>query len=237
MALEAQIVVALDEQLRVDRAVRMVANRAAFAQCLVLEHERTGLIAMALGARLVEPRHGQAGGGFENIGAVRVVALHAIHLAFDDGMMLWETEFRVRFQVAVETRGGVCAGIDDEPAAPAARGDVLAAGPMTGFTTALAGQGGSFAVNACMRTGGKDADIIGMTIVTRLIADVICARDFRRGKNRARNGGTGVNEQGGEEDGQREQTAIEPELHGTPPATHLLRRGHEPCRSRNRVKK
>jgi len=50
VALEAKVVVALDEHLVVDRAVGAVTNRAAFAHGFVLEDERLGLVAMTLRA-------------------------------------------------------------------------------------------------------------------------------------------------------------------------------------------
>lgn len=54
VALEAKIIVAFGEQLGIDRAVRVVADRAAFTQGFVLEDERFALLAMALGAGLIE---------------------------------------------------------------------------------------------------------------------------------------------------------------------------------------
>ena len=57
VALEAKVVVALDKELAIDRAVRAMANDAAFAQRFVLENERTALFAMTLGAGFVQARH------------------------------------------------------------------------------------------------------------------------------------------------------------------------------------
>src|SRR6266404_3409791 len=88
VALEAEVGIAFDEHLAIDRAVRIVANGAAFAQGLMLEDKRPSLLAMALRAILIEPRHGQPARGLGDVGAMRIVALHAIHVAFEDGMML-----------------------------------------------------------------------------------------------------------------------------------------------------
>src|ERR1051325_8288854 len=128
VAFEAKVVVALDQHLRVDGTVRCVADGASFPQGLVLEDDRPGLLAVAGGALPVEPGHGQAAGGLENLATVRVMALHTIHPVLRDGMMLREIELGVDFQVALETRRGILAGVDDEHAAPATGGDVFAAG-------------------------------------------------------------------------------------------------------------
>src|SRR5437763_2966294 len=55
MALQAQVDVAFEEHLRVERTVGCMADRAAFAERLVLEDERARLLPVALGARFVEP--------------------------------------------------------------------------------------------------------------------------------------------------------------------------------------
>src|SRR5258706_10084667 len=99
---------------------------------------------MTLGAIYVEARHGKSARRFHDVHAMRVVALDAVHFAFDDGMMLREVEFGMCFQVALKTGGGVLAGIDDELAASAARHDVFAGGAVAGFATPLAGEPGLF---------------------------------------------------------------------------------------------
>src|SRR5439155_501087 len=83
---------AASEQLGVDRAVRRVANRTALAERFVFEHERPGLLAMALRAGLVQPRHGQSAVRFHDVAAVRVVTLDAVHPVFNHRMMLRQVE-------------------------------------------------------------------------------------------------------------------------------------------------
>lgn len=157
MAAEAEIAVTNDEQLRIDGAVGIVAGNAAFAQRGMLENERMRLRAVALGTAFVQARHRQAAGGFHNVHAVGIVALDAVHLAFDDRVMLREIEFSVRFEMALETRGGVRAGIDDELAAPAARRDMQAARPVAGFATLLPGHSGLFEMQARVGTRREGA--------------------------------------------------------------------------------
>src|SRR5262245_11917557 len=53
MAFQTQGVIAFNKHPRVDRAVRVVASRAAFAHCLVFEHEGTALRNMTFAAGLL----------------------------------------------------------------------------------------------------------------------------------------------------------------------------------------
>lgn len=180
VTLQAQVVVALDEHGLVDRAVRIMADGAALAQRLVLEDEPLGLFAMTLRTRFVEPRHGKTAGGFQDIPAVRVVALHTIHFAFDDRMMLRQVELRVRLEMTLKTSRRVLAGIEDEFSAPAAAGDVFAAGAVAGFATVLTLPGQTVEAQARVRTGEKTARVVGVTFETGAIAGERCAFDGRR---------------------------------------------------------
>jgi hypothetical protein len=193
VAFDAQIVIALHEHLGIDGTVRVMADRAAFAQRGVLENERAGLFAMTLGAILVLPRHGEPAGGLHDIHPVGIVALHAIHFAFNDRMMLREVKFGPGFLMTLEAGFRVLAGIDDEffESAAAGHGDVLAAWAMTGFAAALAGHSGIGDAQPGVRTAGEDAGNVGMTIHARLVADVSRAFDLQR-SNDFPVGGTGI---------------------------------------------
>ena len=131
VTLEAEIIVAFDEHLGIHRAVRIVTNRAAFPQRLMLEHKRFRLLAMTLRAGLIQPRHAESARGLANVAAMGIVALDAIHLSFNDGVMLRQVEFSVLFGVAIETRGRILARIENKFPAPAAELDVFAAGAVT----------------------------------------------------------------------------------------------------------
>jgi len=133
VTLQAKVVVALDEHLRIHRTMRLMARRAAIAQRLMLEGMRPGLFAVALGAPLVQPRHRQPPGGFHNVKPVRIVALRAIHVPLRHRMVLRQIELRVRFQMTCETRRGIAAGIDDELPASAPHGRVPAARTVARF--------------------------------------------------------------------------------------------------------
>ena len=180
MAFEAEIWIALDQQLPVDRAVRVVTDGATLPQRLVLENDRAGLLAMTPGAGFVLPCHRKSAGPFENVAAVRIVTLHTVHPFFQDRMMLRQAEFGMRLQMTLEAGGGVLAGVDDELAATAAGFDVSAAGAMTGFTAALPRHRCVREMNARVRTGGELADVICVALETRTVADHVRAGNLRR---------------------------------------------------------
>jgi hypothetical protein len=114
MASQAKVRVALDKHFAVDRAMWVVTRGATLAHGFVLEHNRARLFTMTLSAAFVAPRHRQSAGGFENVVAMRVVALNTIHFALNHGMMLGQIKFGLDFEVALKTRRRVFAGINDE---------------------------------------------------------------------------------------------------------------------------
>ena len=161
----------------------------------MLKDEWPSLFPMTLSAALIETRHGQTAGMLKDIRPVRVMALHAVHLAFNHGMMLGQTELRLRLQMALETGARVLSGIHNEFAASAAGLDVLAAGAVTGLTPGLADHLSGLNMDTRMRTGRKHAGDIGVTIIAGAIADEGGAGNLRRRHNGARDRGAGVQEQ------------------------------------------
>jgi len=194
---QAEIGVALDEHLLINRAVWVMANRAALAQGFVLEHIRTRLLAVALRATLVLPGHGQPAVRFENITAMRIVAWHATHVSFDDRVMLRQIEFGLNIQMALETRRGIIGRVDDEFCV-AAGFNVFAAGTMAGFTAGLANHGRVLKMNPRMRTGGKFPDDLRVTIQAGLVSDTMRAGNFQRHHHFSGRGGTGIQKDGNE---------------------------------------
>lgn len=140
VAAQAEIGIVLNEHFAIDRAVRIVANGAAFAHCLVFKHEWPRLVLMTLRATFVQLRHRESARAFENIAAVRVVALNAIHRAFDHGMMPRQREIGVNPDVTLKARRRIFSGIDDEFGV--AGFGVAAAWSVTGFATDVGGAGG-----------------------------------------------------------------------------------------------
>ena len=88
MAFQAEIGVTFRQEFGVDRAMGAMTYRAALAQGLMLENKGPRLIAMTLGTTFIDAGHCQTAARFVDIAAVRIVALHAIHAAFDHRMMM-----------------------------------------------------------------------------------------------------------------------------------------------------
>jgi hypothetical protein len=189
MAPQAKVGVIRDEHLLIDGTVRVMAHRAALPQRFVLENKRARLILVALRTALVLLRHRQAARWFENVTAMRVVAVHATHVAFDDRMMLRQVEFALHVQVALEARVRFFPGIDDETGR-ATGPDMFTAGPVTGFATAHARHRRILNMQARVRAGGKFPDDLRMAIRTGLVAHVVGAGNFQRCHHR-RSGRTG----------------------------------------------
>jgi hypothetical protein len=96
VAAQTEIRIVRNEHLAVYRTVRRMANPAAFAQRFMLEDEWSRLLAMTFRARLIMPHHRKAAGGFENIAAMWIMTVTAIHPAFEHWMMLRQLELGVR---------------------------------------------------------------------------------------------------------------------------------------------
>ncbi len=76
-------------------------------------------------------------GRFEDVVAMRIVALHAVHLLLQHRVVLGKLEFRLLLAMALETSRRVFAGIDDELASPAAARDVQARRSVARFAARL----------------------------------------------------------------------------------------------------
>ena len=195
MALEAEILITLHEQFAVHRTVRLMTNHATLAHRLVFERNWARLLAMTGGASLVHTSYGRSTFRLEDVATMRVVALHTVHPVLEDGMVLGQFELGVRGQVTFQTGGGVFAGIDDELPRPAA-GNVQAAGAVTGFATALPHhRTRGLKVNPRVRTRGKRAHIVGVTIHARAVTDIICTGNFQRIRQGAWHGGARIENQ------------------------------------------
>ena len=187
VAFEAKVHVALNEHFVGNGAVRVVADDAALAERFVFVDEGAGLLAMTFGAGLIHA--GEAGlgthtesrvmGGFEDVRAVWVVALNAIHSMLENRMMVGQLELRVDVEMACEAGFGLTAGIDDEFAATAAGIYVETARAVAGFATGGFGARAAFDVQASVRTGMEGAGEFAVTILARFAANEGCAFDFR----------------------------------------------------------
>ena len=109
MAAQAKRLVARNQQPRVHATVRVVAGGAAFAQRLMLEHERSRLCDVALGTDLIgrlEVRPAALSAGGNDGSFMRIVAIRTADLAFEDRMVRRQIELRPFVQMALETRLG-----------------------------------------------------------------------------------------------------------------------------------
>ena len=114
MTAQTEVGVALNQHLAIDGSVRGVAGNATFSQRLMLEDELPGLFAVTGGTVFVQPCHREPTEWFHDVQPVWIVALDAIHLAFNDGVVLGQIELCVSLEMAFKTRGRVFAGVDDE---------------------------------------------------------------------------------------------------------------------------
>jgi len=193
---QAKVGVAFQEHFRIDRTVRRMTNRAAFAKRVMLEHNGLRLLTMALRAILVQPGHRQSAARFHDVAAVRVVALHTVHPVFYDGMMLRKVEFSVNFKVALKTGRRVFAGIDNELAASAAGLHVFAARPVARFAARHRRPFQIVLVKASVGARRKNARDVAVAIGADFVADKMRAFDPRRLDHAAIQRGTGTDEQG-----------------------------------------
>jgi len=181
MAAKAKIGIALHEHFLVYRPVRIVTSDATFPERVVLEDKRTDLVAVALRATLILPGHRQSPRWFHDVQAMRIVALHTIHAAFQYGMMLGKMKLRLEIQVTLEAGLRFLAGIDDKffRAAQAGRGDVFAAGSVTRLAPALALHRRILGMKPRVRAGREPPHDFRMTIREGFVADEMRSGDFQ----------------------------------------------------------
>ncbi len=170
----------------------IVTNGAALAHRFMLENKRAGLFAMTRRATFIQSRHRQAAGGFENVAAVRIMALRTIDPVLDNGMMMRQIEFSARFKMTLKTSGGVLARIVDEHAAAAAGLNVSAARTVARFTAGSARELCGLQMHARMGAAGKLPGNVRVTLGAGFIAGIGCARNLRRRQHRALNSRTGT---------------------------------------------
>lgn len=215
MALQTKIIIPLHQHLGIDGPMRAVADRAPFAQGFVLESKRPRLFPMALRTRFIQPGHGQAAGRLLDVAAMGIVAFHTIHTILHDGMVVREVDFGVNLQMALKTARWVFAGIDDEFAAPAARGDVLASSSVARFAPGHAGPFWIVLVKPAVRADREDTRNIRVAIETSLVPDERSAFDFGRSDDRTIHGCARAEQHAGQRQHPQEKTAKEsPPFHG-----------------------
>lgn len=101
MATQTKCRVARNEQSGVHAPMRIVAGDAAFAHRLVLKHEWTSLRCMAFGAEVIERREFCPAAG-NHRAFVRIVAVSATHMAFDNGIVPFIERFNCDQNPSIE---------------------------------------------------------------------------------------------------------------------------------------
>lgn len=196
VALDAEVHVALVKEFLREGTMRRVAGNAAFAQRLVPEDVRPGLLAVAVRARLVQAREREAALGLVDVEAVRVVALATVEPAFEDLVTMWQPEFRVRLEVAREARLRRLARIDNElVAALSTRLNVPAARPVAGLAAGLAGEARAVRVETPVRARGESAGVVRVAVGAGGVAGERRPFDGGRSGDGALDGGAGAEDQ------------------------------------------
>jgi len=231
VALQAEVGVMLHEQLGVNGSVRVVANGAAFAHGLVFEDELAGLLLMALRAGLVHLSQAEAAGGLHHVVTMRVVALHAVQVTFEDRVMVGQAKLGVNILVTAEAGFRGLLGIEDEfVQALSAGGHMAAAGAVTRLATGVERAFGRADLDARMGIGGKLLMDGGVAIHACLVADELRAFDMQRFVHGARDGGAGSRQEksaGEQSHGSDVQPALKCKAHvrqtGKPSANDAFR--------------
>lgn len=194
VAFQAERLVALVEHALIHRAVRRMANDAAFAHRFVLINKRSALRGVTLHASIVHAHEGEAAtdngllqagpAAFDGLAFMRVMAIGATHLAFQNGMVMRQLKLCAQGGVTLETCCRVLARIDDRTA-PAPFRDMDASRTVTRFTANVLGVV-ALRQQPCVRRRFEIACLIFMTSGASIAADELRARDHGRRDNRAR---------------------------------------------------
>ena len=192
MTLKAEVIVGLNQHLGIYRTVRIVTNRATFAHRFMFKNKRASLVAMTFSAGLIESPDAEPTGGLHDISAMRIVALHTVHFPFNHRVMLRQGEFRVGLEMALETGSGIFARIQNKLTTTATDFDVFTPGTVTSLASTLPGSGIGSELHSSVSAGGKDPNIVGVTLKARFVANVIGPGNGRAHHDRSGGCRTGV---------------------------------------------
>lgn len=198
MALKAERLVARDQHLVINGAVRIVAANAAFADRLMGEDERATHGLMAPEAGLIRRLQICRSAPHDRVAAMRLVAVRAGDFSGQNGMRVGQREFSALVQVALEASLGRVVGIDDRVRRPvginvcASRAVTRLAADVEVVAT-LRDQFG-------MSGPSEGVNLLGMALGAGFGPDVMRAHDLRRSQHRAvgRNAGNEKDSPGAE---------------------------------------
>ena len=180
VAAQTEVDVPLGQQLCVDRAVRVMAGGAALTQSGMFEDEGPRLLAVTCRTPLIESGHRQPSSRFENVTAMRIMTLRAVHFVFEQRMVLRQPEFSLDRPVTFETRLRVLPRIDDRLASTAPPQHVQAGRPVAGFAAGQTNRLRRLQSYSSVRTGWKHVGNVRVTLRARFVADEVSTGNFRR---------------------------------------------------------
>jgi hypothetical protein len=197
VAAETQVYVGLRQHLCINGAVRAMASRATLSQSWVFKHKGPRLLFVTLSAVFIQPGHCQPACRLHDVTPVRIMALHAIHLLFQDRMMLRQVKFPFDRSMALETSRRILSRIGNEFSASATPLNMEASRAVACFATSLPGSIRGFQMNSSVGTGRKNARDFSVALHTRFIAHERCARNIRWRLDRSGDCGARIQHQSG----------------------------------------
>lgn len=184
MTFQAQVIIALDQKLPIYRPMRPMTRGAPFPHRFVLENKWTALLSMTLRASFIQAGHRKPSSRFHDVVPMGVMAAHAVHVPFDDRMMLRQVEFRMHIEMALKTRRRVLARVYDKTSPSAANAHMFARRSVTRFTPAHMREFDIVLVEAPVRAVWKRSRNIRVTLNAGSVADEIRSRYMRRRNHR-----------------------------------------------------
>ena len=214
VASQAEVRVTLGEEFFVDRAVWLMAGGAAVLHRFVGEDEMTRLVAMTGDALLILAGQGNSVGLLENLAAVRIVAIDAVHLPLQHGVMLRQPEIAVLARMAIQAGLRVFAGIENQGRSGFRCLNVEASGAVTGFAAARFRPRRILREKPGMNAVRIVPDEVLVTVGAAFVADELGAFDPGRkaaGIGQGGAGGRGQQARGQQDDGSDRQREPMPE--------------------------
>lgn len=176
MTFQTKCLITLFQHPRIDRAMNGVTGRATFSNRLVLENKWASLCGMASSASVKFGRQRRAA-AFDHLPFVRIMAIRATNLPFQNWVMGWQIEFAAFIEVALETSLGRFPRIDDR-IVRASRFIVEAPRSVARFATDI-GCILTFRLQACVGRRAKPLGDILVALGTGIRADKLCAWNIR----------------------------------------------------------
>lgn len=152
--------------------MRRMANGTTFAQGFMGKGGDPSLSSMTGGAGFIRACPENSGGRFENIHAVGIVALDAVHAPLDYRMMSWQVKLSLGFEMTAKTGLRLFSWIENKAPAPAPGLNMLAARSMAALAAGQSLKPGTIHLQMCMRTRSETANVGRMAINAPVVPHV-----------------------------------------------------------------